>query len=88
MWQAYYAKDNLSLAKAMVQMIRRQFGTSYFDAARTAKLLADSAKLFKAADSGSYEVALPPLIAAYRRIQRHCEHKFDPQQAAAVADLQ
>ena len=86
MWQAYYNKDKPKLAWLLVQILKRQFSITSYEAANTGKLLADSAMKFKTAKDGNYDVALPDLIAAYSAIKKYSGLKFDPEEAAK-ADL-
>jgi hypothetical protein len=86
MWKAYYSKDKTKLAWHLVQVLRRQFGISAYEAAETGNLLADSALKFKAAKPGQYDAALPELTAAYSKVKKYSGLSFDPE-AAAKADL-
>ena len=86
MWKAYYSKDKSRLAWNLVQVLRRQFGISAYEASETGNLLADSAMKFKAAKPGQYDEALPDLIAAYSKVKEYSGLPFDPEKAAK-ADL-
>lgn len=86
MWEAYYKKDKPKLAWLLVQILKRQFSISSYEAAKTGKMLADSAMKFKSAKDGHYEVALPDLIAAYTAIKKYSNLQFNPK-SAAEADL-
>ncbi len=86
MWKAYYSKDKAQLAWCLIQVLRRQYGISAYEAGETGNLLADSAMKFKAAKPGHYDEALPDLTAAYSKIKEYSGLKFDPEEAAR-ADL-
>ena len=82
MWQAYYGKSKIKLAWLLVRVLRRQFDVSYWEAARTGKLLANSAMMFKSAEPGHYDAALPDLVAAYTRLKKSSGKAYDPEEAA------
>ncbi len=84
MWQAYYKKGKVRLAWLLIQVLRRQFGISMLEAARTGKLLADAAMKFKTAKPGQYHVALPDLTAAYTRLKEYTGRSFAPGEAAGA----
>ncbi|MBC8453556.1 hypothetical protein H8D64_00705 [PVC group bacterium] len=86
MWQAYYNKDKPKLAWLLIQILKRQFSITSYEAAKTGKLLANSAMKFKTAKGGKYDVALPDLIAAYTAKKKYSALKYDPEEAAK-ADL-
>ena len=82
MWQAYYGKKRATLAWYLVRTLRREFGMSYGEAARIGKLLADAAMVFKRAEAGHYDVAIPPLVTAYAKLKTYTGMSFDPEDAA------
>lgn len=86
MWQAYYKKDKTKLAYLLIQILKRQFSISNYEAVQTGKLLADSAMKFKTAKNGNYDIALPDLIKAYTAIKEYSGLKYNPEEAAR-ADL-
>jgi hypothetical protein len=86
MWKAYYSKDKTKLAWNLIQVLRRQFGISAYEAGETGNLLAESALKFKSAAPGHYDEALPDLIAAYSKVKEYSGLTFDPEEAAK-ADL-
>ena len=86
MWKAYYNKDKPKLAWLLVQILKRQFSITSYEAAQTGKLLANSAMKFKSAKNNNYDIALPDLTKAYARIKKYSGLKFDPEETAK-ADL-
>ncbi len=82
MWKAYYGRHKLTLAWLLVKTLHREFGISYWQAGQVGRRLANSAMKFKTARPGGYDVAMPDLIAAYTRIRRYSNLKFDPREAA------
>jgi len=86
MWKAYYAKSRPKLALLFVDLLRRQFGISAYEAAGTGKLFANAAMKFKVSKSGNYNDALPPLIEAYTNIKEYSGLSFNPKEVAE-ADL-
>lgn len=86
MWQAYYNKDKAKLGLLLVQVLKRQFSITSYEATQTGKLFADSAMKFKNAKNNNYDVALPDLIKAYTAIKKYTGLKFDPEEVAK-ADL-
>lgn len=86
MWQAYYKKNKAELAWLLINILKRQFSISNYEAGETGKLLADAAMKFQTAENGNYEQALPDLTAAYSAIKKYSGLHFDPKEAAE-ADL-
>lgn len=87
MWQAYYKKDKTKLAWLLIQILKRQFSITNYEAAETGKLLANAAMKFKSVGpKKNYNIALPDLIAGYTQMKKYSGLKFDPEKAAK-ADL-
>jgi len=86
MWQAYYRKDKATLAWLLVKILKRQFGLTNFEAAKTAKLFANAAMQFKYAKNDNYNIALPELSNAYSAVKKYSGLHYNPQEAAK-ADL-
>ncbi len=87
MWQAYYDKNRLAgklkLGILLVELLQKQFGLDVPTATQAGYLLANSAMRFK---KGDYKAALPPLIAAYSKINKSTGLGFNPEKVAK-ADL-
>ena len=85
MWQAYYAKERVRLFSLLVTMLREQYHYSWATATVEAFHLARAAATFGDL-TGSYDVVLPDLEAAYARARSWTDAGFDPR-AVARAEL-
>jgi len=81
MWQAYYARENAALLRALVVTLREQFRYPWSKATRAAVYLARAASTFGKAQA-DYERVLPDLERAYTISRDWTGAGFDP---AAVA---
>ncbi len=85
MWQAYYAKERVRLFSLLVTMLREQYHYSWATATVEAFHLARAAATFGDL-TGSYDVVLPDLEAAYAQARSWTDAGFDPR-AVARAEL-
>jgi hypothetical protein len=85
MWQAYYAKERVHLFSLLVTMLHEQYHYSWATATVEAFHLARAAARFGDL-TGSYDVVLPDLEAAYARARSWTDAGFDPR-AVARAEL-
>jgi hypothetical protein len=85
MWQAYYAKENVTLFGLLVVMLHEQYRYSWATATVEAFHLARAAARF-AELRDNYDVVLPDLEAAYRTAKWWLSARFDPG-AVARAEL-
>jgi hypothetical protein len=85
MWQAYYAKERVRLFSLLVTMLREQYHYSWATATVEAFHLARAAATFGDL-TGSYDVVLPDLEAAYAQARSWTDASFDPR-AVARAEL-
>ena len=85
MWQAYYAKENVTLFRLLVTLLREQDRYSWSTAAIEGFRLARAAATFGSA-RGNYEVVLPDLESAYSTAHDWLDARFDPH-AVAKAEL-
>ncbi len=85
MWQAYYAKERLSLFRLLVTMLHEQYRYSWAKATRAGFHLARAAATFGDLTS-DYDIVLPDLEAGYRLAKSWVGADFDPR-AVAQAEL-
>jgi hypothetical protein len=85
MWQAYYAKERVTLFRLLVVMLHEQYRYSWATATVEAFHLARAAARFAELKDG-YEVVLPDLEAAYGTARDWLHAGFDPR-AVARAEL-
>lgn len=82
MWQAYYSGDKVSLGRALVVLLREQFGLSTQDAMEVGKSLAEAAMTFHSLGGDYASRVLPPLQRAYTRLNSATGGGWDPDEAA------
>lgn len=85
MWQAYYAKQKLTLFRLLAASLREQYHLSWSKAAAVAFRWADAAATFGDATT-DYGQVLPDLEKGYAEIKAWTGANFDPA-AAARAEL-
>lgn len=82
MWKAYYARRPDLVLAGMARLLQEQAGLKPEQAAEVARPLAMAAAKFQMA-SGNYEaVALPDLVAGYRRMKQFTGAAYDPERVA------
>jgi|SRR5579872_2441934 len=88
MWQAYYAKERVTLFRLLVTMLHEQYHYSWATAAREGFHLARAASRFgdMSGDRRNYEVVESDLERAYGQARSWLDAQFDPR-AVARAEL-
>lgn len=85
MWRAYYSRERVKLYAELGELLRRQYGFSYWKSQAVAYHAARAAFVFKDGKSrADYERALPDLVSFYQEIREASGSDFDPRRAAQL----
>ena len=85
MWRSYYSRERLQLFRQLGQLLRRQYGFSYWRSQRVAYRAARAAFVFKDGRSRTdYERALPDLVNFYSDIRSASTTDFDVNRASRL----
>jgi hypothetical protein len=85
MWRAYYSRERLKLFTEMGELLRKQYGFSYWKSQAVAYHAARAAFVFKDGHTrADYERALPDLLKFYAAIREASNTDFDVERAARL----
>ena len=85
MWRSYYSRRRVKLYRELGELLRRQYGFSYWRSQAVAYHAARAAFVFKDGHSrADYERALPDLLSFYNSIRSVSDTDFDPGRAARL----
>jgi hypothetical protein len=85
MWRSYYSRDRLTLYTQLGELLRKQYGFTYWKSQEVAYHAARAAFVFKDGHSRTdYERALPDLLKFYEALREASHSDFDVQRAAQL----
>lgn len=85
MWRAYYSRERLKLFNEMSELLRQQYGFTYWKSQQVAYHAARAAFVFKDGRSrADYERALPDLVNFYTSLREATNSDFDVERAAQL----
>ncbi|MDT7603116.1 MAG: hypothetical protein QOF61_1113 [Acidobacteriota bacterium] len=85
MWRSYYSRDRLKLYTQLGELLRRQYGFTYWKSQAVAYHAARAAFVFKDGRTRTdYERALPDLLQFYAALREASHSDFDVERAAQL----
>ena len=85
MWRSYYSRERVKLYTELGELLRKQYGFSYWKSQEVAYHAARAAFVFKdGRGRADYERALPDLVAFYGAIREASGSDFDARRAAEL----
>ncbi|MFL6230625.1 MAG: hypothetical protein ACJ741_17780 [Pyrinomonadaceae bacterium] len=85
MWHSYYSRVRLKLYRQLGELLRKQYGFTYWKSQEVAYHAARAAFVFKdGRGRGDYERALPDLVKFYEALREASHSDFDVQRAAQL----
>lgn len=85
MWRSYYSRERVKLYTELGELLRKQYGFTYWKSQEVAYHAARAAFVFKdGRGRADYERALPDLLDFYAAIREASNSDFDAQRAAQL----
>jgi hypothetical protein len=85
MWRSYYSRDRVRLYTQLGELLRKQYGFTYWKSQEVAYHAARAAFVFKDGRSrADYERALPDLVKFYEALREASHSDFDVQRASQL----